>query len=78
MKSRMLTLAMTFLCRLHDLVVIAAISFESSKRSEDTETEGTAAACLSQHTQPLNVPKGVRNQAETEEIYFTRKTPNLS
>ena len=28
------------------------------------ETEGAAAAYLSQHTQPLKVPKSVGNQAE--------------
>ena len=47
------------------------MSFESSKRSKDMETEGAAAAaCLSQHTQLLNVPKGVGNQAEAEETYI--------
>ena len=32
------------------------------------EIEGAAAACLSQHTQPLNVLKGVGNQAEVSLI----------
>ena len=41
------------------------------------ETDGAAAACLSQHTQPLNVPKGVRNPAEAEETYLTKIIPNL-
>ena len=63
-----------------DSVLIFAISFESSKRSKDTETEGAAAAaCLSQHTQPpLNVPKGVGNQGEAEKTYLNKIIPNLS
>ena len=64
-----MTLALTFLCRL--IIVIVAISFESLNRSKEMETEGAAPACLSQHTQPLIVPKGVGNQAEAEEAYFT-------
>ena len=36
------------------------------------ETEGVAvAACLTQLTQPLNMPNSVRNQAESEETYLT-------
>ena len=54
-----------------DSVVIGAISFESLKRNKGMETEGAAAACLSQHTQLLNGPKGVGNQAEAEETYLT-------
>ena len=61
-----------------DSVMIVAISFESSKRSKDTEIEGAAAACLSQHTQPQNVPMCVRNQAEAEGTYMTKITPYLS
>ena len=39
--------------------------------SKDMETEGAAAAFLSQHTQPLKMPKDVRNQAEAEKTYLT-------
>ena len=42
------------------------------------ETEGAAAACLSQCIRPLRVPKGVRNQAEAEETCLTKLTPKLS
>ena len=35
------------------------------------ETGGATAVCLSQHTQPVNVPKGVGNQAEAEKTYLT-------
>ena len=41
------------------------------------EAEGAVAACLSQHTQPLTLPKGVRNLAEAEETYSTKITLNL-
>ena len=41
------------------------------RRIKDMEIEGAAAACLSLHIQPLNVPKGIGNQAEAEETYLT-------
>ena len=40
------------------------------------KTEGAAAAHLSQHGQPLIVPKVVGYQGEAEETYLI--TPNLS